>query len=619
LEPPAAAVEAVTSVRYRISIPEPHTHLVRVELHLRAVAGAVELVMPSWTPGSYLLREFARNVQEFRAEDADGDPLVWEKTDKNSWRVAAPAGGELRVAYTVYANELTVRTSHVDASHAYLNGASVFMYVRGREAEPAEVEVLPPPGWGVTTPLSAVAPQEAGRGPVRLRAESYHQMVDSPTEIGEHTVLEFEEVARPHRYAVWGRGGYDARRLVGDTKRIIRTTAAFWGAVPYDAYTFFLHLVPGGRGGLEHRDSCSLHADPFAFSGSEYEQFLALVAHEFFHTWNGTRIRPAPLAELDYTRENYTRNLWVIEGLTTYYTDIILCRAGIITADRYLERLGEAIQRHETLPGRHVQSLADSSFDTWIKFYRPSEHTPNSQVSYYQKGALVGLLLDMRIRRRTGGRRSLDDVMRLLWTRYGAPDVGFPEATAEGFQAVAEEVCGEPLDDFFAAYLFGLDELPLDDALEVVGLRLDRSPAERRPGGGTAAPPAVAEPAPISATGGAAATSDAVLRFGIRVEERGGRPVVAYVRHGSPAHRSGVNAGDELVALEARLLDTRTLGPRLGAAARDERCRLSVLRRGQLVDLEVETRGDPVGLCRVRRAPTPSAAQEAALQSWLGG
>jgi predicted metalloprotease with PDZ domain len=614
-------------VTYRLGMSEPHTHLFEVELHLADVTGPVELVMPSWTPGSYLLREFARHVQDFSAR-AGGEEVAWSKADKSSWRVEAPAGAPLTVSYRVYANELTVRTSHLDATHGYVNGASVFLWVRGQETAEHEVEVLPPAGWRTTTALTPV-------GENRFLARSYDELVDSPMEIGTHALLEWEQSGRPHRFAVWGARSFDGERLLADTQAIIAAAERMFGELPYERYVFLLHLMPEGRGGLEHRDSSSLQAERWALPApggepdEKYEDFLALVAHEFFHVWNAKRIRPEALGPFDYTRENYTRDLWVVEGLTTYYTDLLLLRAGRITEARYLERLGEQIARFEALPGRHHQTLAESSFDTWIRFYRPDEHTPNAQISYYQKGALVGLLLDLEIRYASEGARSLDDLMRLLWARYGARDVGYPETGSGSVEALAAEVARKELSDFFDRYIRDTAELDFDRALGAAGLRLARgSVTDARDGadsdGSDAAPAAVKRHRPSD-------SAEIEARLGIRVRERAGRVEIAMVLEGGSGWSAGLNSGDEIVALDgvrvastARLaVGVRRAGAEAGSAAGSDAAppavELTLFRRDELMPVRVELGAAPEGKLRVERVPGASAEEVGVRMGWLGG
>jgi predicted metalloprotease with PDZ domain len=589
----------VKEVAYRLSMLEPHSHLFEVEMRIASGGETVDLVMPSWTPGSYLLREFPRNVQDFTATDDAGHPLAWSRTDKNGWRVEMEGAGDLRVSYRVYANELTVRTSHLDASHGYVNGASVFMFVRGREAEPVTLDVEAPPGWKTTTALPA-------EGKSRFRAADYDQLVDSPLEIGEHLLLEWEQSGRPHRYAVWGSGNLDPDRLIADTRRIIATCERFFGDLPYASYTFILHLLPDGRGGLEHRDSCSLQADRWAFEGEAYENFVALVAHEFFHVWNGKRIRPEPLGPFDYTRENYTRSLWVVEGLTTYYTELILRRAGLVTPERFLARLAESITRFRALPGRHRQTLADSSFDSWIRFYRPDEHTPNAQISYYQKGALVGMLLDLELRRRTGNERSLDDLMRLLWERYGAVDEGYPEAGAGSVEALASELSGSDLSPLFDRWIRGTDELEYERSLTAAGLAFGRDPgSEPRP----AAPPTIRRP------------PDPVVleaRLGVRVREQGGRLRIAHVLSDTPGWRAGLNAADELVALDGlRISSTAELANRVWAEEEGSEVLMAVFRRDQLLSLPLRVGSRPTPRLQITHIMDPTPEQDAIYSGWL--
>jgi predicted metalloprotease with PDZ domain len=573
---------------YRLSMPEPHTHLFHVEMRLEGVAGPVELVMPAWTPGSYLIREFARNVQTFHAEDGAGCPLPWRKRDKLTWRVEAPGEGGLRVRYVVYAYELSVRTSHLDASHGYVNGASVFLYVVGRTQDPIVLEVDAPEGWRTTTGLGRTERAHV------FRAADYDELVDSPLEIGTHRVVEWEQEGCLHRYAVWGRGNYDLERLVEDTGKVVSATRElFGGPLPYQDYTFILHAVRGQYGGLEHRNSTSLVADRWAFRGREYEKVIALVAHELFHAWNGKRIRPEPLGPFDYTRENYTRSLWLVEGFTTYYTEVVLRRAGILSPQRFLERLGDAISSYLGTPGRLLQTLEEASFDTWIRFYRPDENSPNALISYYQKGMLVAMLLDLRIREATENRRSLDDVLRLLWERHGKRDAGFPE---EGIEPLVAEVCGRRLDDFFEKYLRSTEELDFAGHLRTAGLEL--APATPGPAG------AGAPPSPPSV-------------LGLRLKEEGGRTLVTHVLAGTPAYRAGISAGDEILALDGLRTSARELPARVQERGAGEEVALTLFRRDELLTLPLRVEHLATPRMVVRRIANPAPLQAAVYDAWL--
>ncbi|MEX2572202.1 MAG: PDZ domain-containing protein [Gemmatimonadota bacterium] len=583
------------AVDYELSLAEPHTHLFSVRVRLHGGTGTVDLVLPSWTPGSYLMREFPRNVQDFEAHDSAGLPLGWRKLDKNTWRIEGGSSSSITASYRVYANELSVRTSHLDDSHGYVNGASVFVFARGMEGEEARVRVAPPAGWRVATSLHE-------RADGTFVAFSYDELVDSPIEIGNHRTIVWEQEGLPHRYAVWGPGEVDETRLVADTRRVVEVCSRMFGGLPYDRYLFILHVAPDGRGGLEHRASSSLLVSLSWLAGDDYEKLIALVAHEFFHVWLGKRIRPTPLGPFDYTRENYTRNLWVVEGFTTYYTDLILRRAGLMSEARYLERLGEAIARLQALPGRHHQTLEESSFDAWIKFYRPDANTPNAQISYYQKGALVALALDLEIRRNSAGERSLDDVMRLLWERYGAEDVGFPEAGAGGVQSVAEEVYGGSLEALFEGYVRGVAEIDFDAHLEAAGLELLASDDADTPTGAakTATPTALE------------------TRLGLRVRESGGSLTVTHVLAGTPGYEAGVNAGDSMVAVDGGRATLAELGGRGRDGDAGDLVRLTLMRRGLLREVAVRMGPRPERRAKIGRVEAPSEQQETVRKGWLG-
>ncbi|WP_420128857.1 M61 family metallopeptidase [Longimicrobium sp.] len=614
----------MADILYRLLLPDPRTHLLAVDMEVGGVHDAVSLVMPAWTPGSYLMREFARNVVQFEAMDGAGNPVPWQKTDKATWRIGAPGDGTLRARWVVYADELTVRTSHVDGSHASVIGTSVFMYVDGRQGEAAEVQVHAPQGWRVTTSLEA-----AGEG--RYRAANYDELVDSPLEIGAHQLVQWLVNGVPHQYAIWGRGNPDPRKLAQDTTRIVLAEREIFGTLPYPHYTFILHLTNGGGGGLEHRNCTSLQADRWSFRGTPYESFLGLAAHELFHAWNGKRIRPAALGPFDYTRENHTRDLWVVEGITTYYTDLLLRRAGLITQQRYLEKLAESISRFQTLPGRAVQPLADASFDTWIKFYRPDANTPNATISYYLKGSLVAMLLDLTLRGGTENRRSLDDVLRVLWERYGARDEGFPEGAVE---AVAEEVAGFSLRAFFDHTLRSTGELDYNSALAAAGLRLLPAHMAGPATGAPPRPPVAAEGAPPAGRKGpppgwrppppppfgmpAPLPANRESQTGLTLRNEGSRLVVVNVLTGMAGWHAGVNAGDELVALDGfRIAGTEWLNARLLEFKPGAEVQLTVFRRDELITLLLRV---DVGLPQrwaLRPLPDATEQQQAVLAQWL--
>jgi predicted metalloprotease with PDZ domain len=601
-----AAAPLMAVVAYRLWIAEPQTHHFMVDVEADGVAGPARVVMPSWTPGSYLMREFPRNVVTFAAADGTGRPLAYAKADKNTWVVGAPADGRLRVRYLVYADELSVRTSHLDASHAFISGTSAFMYVEGRERDEVRLEVRAPAGWQVATALEET-------GPNAFRAADYDQLADSPLEIGTHELIAFEVDGVPHRYAVWGRGNLDRERLVADTVRIVRAEKALFGELPYRAFTFILHLLPGGSGGLEHRDSTVLVADRWSFRGPAYESFLGLVAHELFHAWNGKRIRPAVLGPFDYVRESYTRELWVVEGITTYYTDVILRRAGIISRPRYLEKQAEQISRLVGIPGRMVQPLEDASFDAWIKFYRPDANTPNATISYYHKGSLVALLLDLKVREATGNARSLDDVMRALWAGYGRPDVGFPERRVE---ALASEAAGEELRPFFDRWLRGTEELDFAAHLAAAGIAL--VPAhEMRPGAPGGPAGAAAGTMPPPPVGDPSADRMREVRVGFQFKFEGGKTIVGNVLAGSPAWRAGVSAGDEVLALDGLRIDAMSLGARLQEKAPGATVSLTVFRRDELLTLPMAVESGPPTRLALRPVDAPSPEQREMLDDWL--
>jgi predicted metalloprotease with PDZ domain len=580
-------------MRHRLSFPEPHAHLLHVELEIDRPGPAPELVLPVWTPGSYLVREYARHVEGISAEDAGGRPLRVERLDKHRFRVDAAGAERARVRYRVYANELTVRTCHLDATHAYVNGAAAFLLVRGREREPQVVEISPPAGWKVSTALAG--------GPAAFTAEDYDALVDAPIEVGTHRTVRFTAAGRPHEIAVWGRGSVDLERLAEDTRRIVETCAALLGGVPYDRYLFVVHLSDRRRGGLEHARSTTLQLARTGFFPPEtYEETLGLVAHEFFHAWNVKRLRPAAFVPFDYGREQYTRLLWWFEGATSYYEQLLLARAGLVAPRRHLARLGEALTALERTPGARKMSVEEASFLAWVKHYRPDENSANSAVSYYLKGELVALALDLALRR---AGRSLDELLLALLARWPAGSGGVPE---DGVERVAGELLGaDAARRFFDRFVRGTE--PLEPDLDAIGVRLLRRAAQGLDDkGGT--PP---RPRPDEGRG-TPGWLGAELPAGPKL-------VVKEVREGSPAHRAGLYAEDEIVAEDGFRVDRAGLWDRLCERGPGGELRLSVFRRDELVEVEVPLSAPPADTVWLEPVAAATPEQRAAFEAWCGG
>jgi len=581
---------AAPEIAYVVSMPRPHTHLFEVETSLRyrgAAPASLDLVLPVWTPGSYLVREFARHVQGFAAQDGGGRSLAWTKVDKNTWRVETGGGREVRVRYAVYANELTVRTSELNDRHAFWNNANLLMYPDGHLAAPSTLRVEPFGDWKIATGLPSAAGARS-----TFRAENFDVLYDSPFLAGNLKTLTFEVKGVPHRLVVEGEGHYDAPRLRADVQRVVEATVALMGDVPYRDYTFLLMLGEKGGGGLEHANSTALTWRRFGLSTAEdLRSFYTLVAHEYFHLWNVKRIRPDALGPFDYTRENYTRLLWVAEGLTSYYENVLVRRAGLMTDRQYLETMAREIQTLQQTPGRLVQSAEEGSFDAWIKYYRPDENTINSAVSYYDKGAILGLLLDLEIRRRSGGARSLDDVMRSLYEEYAKQGRNY---TPEDFQRTAERAAGTSLEEFFRRYVRGREELDYDTALAWAGLKLDTA----------------------SNKAGRPAAPEAYL--GATLEEKDGRLSVKNVPAGTPAYEQGLSAFDQIVAVDGFRATLEQLNARLADKRPGDGLALSVFRGDELRTLQLKLGARAAVAYRIVPLAGATAQQQRNYQSWLG-
>ncbi|WP_075057234.1 PDZ domain-containing protein [Thermogymnomonas acidicola] len=529
-------------ISYTVSMEKPQTHFFRVRIDVREVSDDhLDFTMPVWAPpGSYLVRDFSRHVRSFRAvSTSDGRSLEVQRLDKSTWRVRTGMSREVSVEYEVYANEFTVDTSHLDASHGYFNGTSVLMYIEGYKDQSCELVIVPYGGdWTVSTSLERIG------GENRFRAPSYDILADSPVEIGKHRVLSFtvQGGKPPHEIVIYGHGNEDEKRLVEDIGKIVEAFASMFGQLPYRKYTFIFHLVSPevGSGGLEHLSSTTIDIDMFTFRPREkYIRFLSVVAHEFFHLWNVKRIRPSELGgPFNYKQENYTNFLWIAEGFTNYYSYVALYRAGIISEKEYFEHIMESIRIHELLPGSRRVSAYESSFDAWIKLYKPTPNNYNSYISYYLKGEILGLILSIWIADVTNGQKSLDDLFRQLFEKYKKDGKGY--GGEKEILNTIQDVTNHDFTDFFRRYASNPGPIDFDSELAKIGVRIIRKYEKL---GGT----------------------DEVERggyLGLVVRDAGGKYIVdGGVLEGTPAYEAGINEGDELVAINGYRFTDRLLRP----------------------------------------------------------
>ena len=459
------SVNAQTQIGFEISFKEPQAHYVEVEMNMSGVSANdyVDLKMPVWTPGSYLVREFGKNVESFSAT-ANGKAIKVQKVTKNTWRVYNAKAAAIKVNYRVYAFEVSVRTSFVDDSHAFLSSTGIFMYPAGMLNAPSTVKIVPFGKWDkVSTGLSPVAGKN-----FTYYAPDFDVLFDSPFEVGNQDVFEFTAAGVKHEVAMFGGGNYDAARLKVDMAKIVDESTAIFGENPNKHYTFIVHNYAQGGGGLEHLNSTVLGATRNAYDKeSGYKGFLSLVAHEYFHLWNVKRMRPIALGPFDYDNENYTTNLWTSEGFTSYYENKLLFRAGATNKETFLKDLIGSIGTVVNTPGAKVQSVAASSFDAWIISYRPNENSKNSAISYYGKGEVVGLLMDLEIANATKGTKSLDDVMKAMYVKNQSEKRGYTDAE---FKTMVEKVAGISFTNFWTKYIEGTDDINFAKYLAYAGI-----------------------------------------------------------------------------------------------------------------------------------------------------
>jgi predicted metalloprotease with PDZ domain len=600
----------MTPTRYRIVPINPHAHVFEVSCTVDDPDPAGQSFrLPSWIPGSYLIREFARHFVSVRAE-CKGARIGIRKMAKDTW-LADACAEPLTMVAEVYAFDLSVRAAYLDGERGYFNGPSVFVWPVGHEARPCEIEIAPPKGeacrgWRVATSLPRAGASPYGFG--RFAAANYDELIDHPVEMGSFDLVHFEAGGARHDIAVTGRHRGDLARFAKDLQRVCQAQIDLFGGAPdsrapVDYYLFQLLAVGEGYGGLEHRASTSLvgNRDGLPQSGAigvgeDYRSLLGLGSHEYFHTWNVKRIKPAVFLPYDLTREILTAQLWAFEGITSYYDDLTLVRSGVLGVSDYLEILGRDITRLLRAPGRSKQSVAESSFDAWIKYYRQDENTPNAVVSYYVKGALIALALDLTLRR--AGVTTLDDVMRALWQRHGKPGVGVPEG---GVEAVASEIAGVDLTDFFDTYVRGTADLPLADLLAPFGIDVMLRAAEG-----------------AKDRGGAPGKSKSPGAWLGVVLAAGAEPRLKHVLTDGPAERAGLAAGDMLIAIDGIRASAESLDRVLKTRRADEVVRIQAFRRDELMEFSIELDTAPRDTCWLGLADGADTDALSRRNAWLG-
>ena len=594
---------------YSIRPKDPGAHIYEVRLTVCSPDQAGQIIeMPAWIPGSYMIRDYAKHVVAIQAE-SDGCDVALHKLDKSRWQ-AAPVERPLTFTLEIYAHDESVRGAHLDTTHAYFNGPCVFPSVSGQEHVACVVEILPPEApigedWRVATSMRCKDAGQYGFGSYEV--VDYAELIDHPVEIGQFSIGEFDVRGIPHAIAIRGHSRADMARICHDLQTICEQQMSLLGAPEdLDRYLFLLHAPGSGYGGLEHRwssslvcarDNLPLRADSKVEDG--YRTFLGLASHEYFHLWNVKRMKPAVFTPYRLSDETNTSLLWVFEGITSYYDDLALVRSGLITLESYLELLGQTITSVLRSVGRLRQSVADSSFDAWTKLYKRDANASNAIISYYTKGSLIALTLDLKLRSDSDGRISLDDVMKECWSRWGQSGDGMPE---DGFESVCSEVSGLDLADFFGATVRGTGELPMQSILASFGIDFHlRATTSRTDEGGKPAEDNE-PPSPW---------------LGASLADTSGKPTFAAVYNGGPAEAAGVAPGDVAVALDGFALTLSNCDLRLKTYQEGDNLELVIFRGDELITTTVQLAPRPENTCYLQVSTDCDAATETRRNDWL--
>jgi len=577
----ATALAQTPTIHYKLGMSQPWTHLFEVEVSYSGLPRSGEtfdLLLPVWRSGRYVVFDFAGDVQEFSAQDGKGSPLGWEKTDKMSWRIRKGSSTTVTATYKVYANEVNQRTKEMNDQGAFLDGSAVFMYADKYRGLPLTLTVTPYRDWHVTTGL-----ENAKGAKNTLTSPTYDYLIDCPLFVGNQLDVEFEAGGKPHVLSVLGEGNYDTKIMVKDITKLVEANKELWGSLPYQRYVFMLHVSPRHGGGTEHINSTAMGTRPWGFTNTNsYNGFLGLVSHEYFHTWNVKQIRPKGISPYDWTKENYTKELWVSEGTTSYYTSRMMMRAGLSTPARYVDQLPGQIQGDRQKPGNKLQSATESSFDAWIKYWKQNEQAFNAETDYYDRGSDISLFLDLEIRNRSNNKASLDNVMKAMYERFPWNGTGF---TVDDFRKVCDEFAGSSLKQFFDEHVYGTKPLEWEKVLLYAGLEA-KSKTEQK------------------------------AWFGAFI---GGEPprIRWQVAAGSPAYIAGLDLNDEIIALNGYRVSANDFNTRIGEMKAGDVVKLTVMRSDQLREFNVTLVNNPVPGYTVTKVSDPTDLQKAIYESWV--
>lgn len=591
------AAEAQVKIAFEVSFKEPQAHYAEVQMNISGLAkDYVDVKMPVWTPGSYLIREFEKSVEEFKAT-AGGKQVKVEKVRKNTWRIFSAKAANIKINYRVYAFEISVRTPFIDDSHAFLSPTGIFMHPDGMIKSPSTVKIIPFNTWSkVSTGLEPVAGEQ-----FTYKATDFDILYDSPIEVGNQDVFEFMAAGVRHEVAMFGGGNYDKEKLKVDMAKIVEEITAVYGENPNKHYTFIVHNFLRGGGGLEHLNSTTLGATRNAYNTETgYKGFLALVAHEYHHLWNVKRLRPVALGPFDYDNENYTTNLWVAEGFTSYYENKYMHRAGFNDDATFINDLAGAIGTVTNTPGAKYQSAASSSYDAWIIGYRPNENSKNNSISYYSKGEVIGILMDLEIINATKGAKSLDDVMKAMYLQCKTLKRGYTDAE---FKAMVEKISGISFTNFWAKYVNGVDDAEYVKYFGYAGI--DVATENATPG------------KPVSGASGQLTNNGTIS--------------VSSITRNSAAWIAGLNVNDEIISLDdvtvsdalanirlrSPMLSLETL-PVVSKKSIGDVLKLKIKRDGIEKEISLTLKENPSVRLKATINANATPAQKAVFKKWTG-